>query len=250
MATRIPGNFCLAASILATEALAANLTPGSPIRISIKNDYEASLDFGPLGRGSRKGIDSVQGVLEFQEGKYIGVVTAHVNSTQTLAGMLGVGSCTGTYDNSQQLQVTGHAEVDFNTNVQTVTFTQVPSLSASTGSAHEYLLLELAPVPGVELQPPNPYPDQDQVINCHTVIERGVDPGNLAGPVTATPVVDRFLPLNDSRWTMEGGGYIIAVPLFGTINYTDKTVDSAGGEQLGPFKAHKSEWTIEVERLP
>ncbi len=243
MATRIPGIFCLAASILATEALAANLTPGSPIRISIKNDYEASLDFGPLGRGSRKGIDTVEGVLEFQAGKYVGVVTAHVNSTQTLAGMLGVGSCTGTYDNSQQLQVTGHAEASFNTNVQTVTFTQVSSPSATTSIAHEYLLLEFAPVPGVELQPPNPNPDQDQVINCHTIIERGVD-----SPTPAPP--DRFLPLNDSRWTMEGGGYIIAVPLFGTINYTDKTVDSPGGEQLGPFKAHKSEWTIEVERLP
>lgn len=250
MATRLSGIFCLATSILATEVLAASLTPGTPIRVSIRNDYEVSLDFGPLGRGSRKGIDTVEGVLEFQAGKYVGVVTAHVNSTQTRAGMLGLGSCTGTYDNSQQLQVTGHAEISFNTSVQTVTFTQFPSPSTSTGSAHEYLLLELAPAPGVELQPPNPNPDQDQEINCHTVIERAADPGNLAGPMTATPVVDRFLPLNDSRWTMEGGGYIIAVPLFGTINYTDVAVPVGAPVKAGPFTVKKSVWTIEVERLP
>lgn len=244
MATRIPGIFCLVASILATETLAADLTPGSPIRIDIKNVYEASLDFGPLGRGSRTGTDTLKGVLKFEAGKYVGVVTAHVKSTQTLVGMLARGGCTGTgtYDDSQKLQVTGHAEVSFNTNVQTVTFTQVPSPSVSAGSAHEYLLLELAPVPGEELQPPSPNPDEDQLINCHTVIERGVN--------STTPVPpDRFLPLNDSRWTMKDGGYVIALPSSGTIDYTDNTVPATGGAQIGPFKAKKSLWTIEVERL-
>ena len=196
------------------------------IRISIKNDYSVALNFGVLGKGSREGIDTADGVLEFQAGEYTGIVTAWVTSTQIMAGLGGVGSCgPGSYRNSQQLQVTGHRESDFNRKVQHVTFNPAPNT--------EYLLLEFVPVPGTELQPPNPDPSQDQVIDCHTIIE------TEAG---------RFLPLNDSRWTMQGGGYIIAIPSSGTINYTDDTV-AAGGEQIGPFKVKKSLWTIQVERL-
>jgi hypothetical protein len=193
------------------------------IRISIKNEYDAALNFGVLGKGSREGTDTADGVLELQAGEYKGIVTAWVSSTQSLAGLGGVGSCVaGTYRNSQELQVVGRSVSDFNRTVQTVT------LNPATST--EYLSLEFAPVPGAELQPPNPNPDQDQVIDCHTIIE------TEAG---------RFLPLNDTRWTMGGGGYIIAVPSSGTISYTD----NAGPSQIGPFKVNKSIWTIEVERL-
>jgi hypothetical protein len=75
----------------------------------------------------------------------------------------------------------------------------------------------------------------DLVIDCHTLID------TLSGIA--------FLPLNDSRWTMEGGGYIIALPSSGTLVYRDETVPTAGGAQLGPFSAMKSDWTITVERL-
>jgi len=197
------------------------------IRISIKNEYNTTLDFGVLGKGSREGTDTADGVLEFQAGEYKGIVTAWVSSTQTLAGLGGVGSCgPGTYRNSQQLQVVGRSVSGFNPAVQTVT------LNPATST--EYLSLEFVPAPGTALQPPNPDPGQDHVIDCHTMIE------TEAGT---------FLPLNDSRWTMEGGGYIVALPSSGTINYTDDTV-SAGGAQIGPFKVKKSIWTIQVERLP
>ena len=218
-----------AAAILALAARADQLTPGSPIRISIKNEYEGRLDFGPLGKGSRDGIDTVDGVLKFEAGKYVGIVTAHVTSTQMLAGPFGVNCGPGHYVNSQQLQVTGHGEIGFNDNVQTVSY------PANSGTASEYLLLEFVPVPGADLQPPNPNPGQDQVIDCHTVIE--------------TPA-GRFLPLNDSRWTIEGGGYIIGLPASGKLIYTDTAVAAGAPAQIGPFKVNKSVWTIEVERLP
>ena len=73
------------------------------------------------------------------------------------------------------------------------------------------------------------------MIDCHTLID------------TVSGIA--FLPLNDSRWTTEGVGYIILLPSSGTLGYTDLTVDSPAGHQIGPFKADKSVWTIEVERL-
>ena len=198
------------------------------IRISIKNDYDVALNFGLLGKGTRNGTDTADGVLELQAGEYKGIVTAWVTSTQTMTGLGGVGSCgPGSYRNSQELQVVGHLVGGFNPNVQSVTFNP----AANT----EYLSLEFVPSPGAELQPPNPNPGQDQVIDCHTIIE------TEAG---------RFLPLNDSRWTMQDGGYTIALPASGTINYTDDTVAAGGNVPIGPFKAKKSLWTIQVERLP
>jgi hypothetical protein len=241
----------LAIAILASGVAAAQ----DRIRISIKNEYITTLNFGVLGKGSRDGMDTAEGVLEFRENfdertteefeeesqedadvlgelqtrRYVGIVTAFVSSTQTLAGLGGVGSCgPGNYRNSQQLQVIGRQVGRFNTQAQNVT----PATIAS--QATEYLVLEFVPVPGTELQPPNPNRNQDQVIDCHTIIE------TAAG---------RFLPLNDSRWTMEGGGYIIALPSSGTINYTDDAGPRATDKQIGPFKVKKSVWTIEVERL-
>lgn len=226
MATRFLCLLCLAASVNATATLAQDR-----IRISIKNEYITTLNFGVLGKGSRDGSDKVEGVLQRRGDQYSGIVTAVVGSTQQMSGLGGVGNCgPARYEGSQQLQVTGHSATGFNADVQSV------NPATMTGQvSNQYLRLEFIPAPGTELQPPNPDPDQDQVIECHTMIE------TEAG---------RFLPLNDSRWTMEGGGYIIALPSSGKINYTDKTVPTAGGTQMGPFNAKKSLWTIEVERLP
>ncbi len=227
MATRFLCLLCLAASVHATAALAQDR-----IRISIKNEYLATLNFGVLGKGSRDGTDKVDGVLERRGGQYIGIVTADVDSKQQMSGLGGVGSCgppDNRYENTQQLQVTGHSEDGFNPHVQSV------DPATMTGQvSNKYLRLEFVPAPGRTL-PPNPDPAQDHVINCHTMIE------TEAG---------KFLPLNDSRWTMKGGGYIIALPSSGKIKYTDRTVSGPGGEQIGPFHAEKSIWTIEVERLP
>lgn len=216
-------------AVAASPPAAPAAKPGG-IRIKIKNEYKAELNFGPLGHASREGTDTADGVLKFQGGEYVGTVTAWVSSTQTLVGPGGFGNCgPGTYRNSQELQVTGLRVGGFNDLVQTV-----PRFNSGTPSS-EYIILEFAPAPGVELQPPNPNPDQDQVINCHTIIE------TEAG---------RFLPFNDTRWTMKGGGYTIVLPSSGTLYYTDETVPTGSGTQLGPFDAQKSVWTIEVERLP
>ena len=55
--------FCLtllSASLNVTVALADG------IRIDIKNSYDETLNFGPLGKGTRDGIDTAEGVLNRQ----------------------------------------------------------------------------------------------------------------------------------------------------------------------------------------
>jgi hypothetical protein len=232
---------CLAGSLNLSTAIAQVAPRPAPppvhapggIRISITNDYEAELNFGPLGNGQRKGIDTVEGVLTRQGNDYSGTVTAHVKSTQQLSGMLGVGRCgPGTYDDSQELDVIGHAVSGFNNDVQSVSWT-----TSSAQSSLEYLVLEFIPKTRTSQQP-STGPDEDQIVACHTLIE--------------TPSGISFLPLNDSRWTMDGGGYIIALPLVGMLNYTDDTLAPRPGAPALPplpFKAKKSLWTIEVERL-
>lgn len=207
------------------------------IRISIKNEYDAKVDFGVLGKALRNGTDRAEGVLQRQGNKYVGVVTASVDSTQTLTGMSG--NCgPATYRDSQELQVTGYPADHFNANVQSVY-----SATMTGQASNEFLSLEFKPKtmtsqqPGPRLPPSGPQDPflEDLVISCHTLID------TLSGIA--------FLPLNDSRWTMEGGGYIILLPTSGTLRYTDKTIESPGGAQRGPFTANESVWTIEVERL-
>jgi hypothetical protein len=215
--------------------------PGG-VRIWIENVYEAELNFGPLGKGWRKGTDSVQGVLNRQGVGYIGTVEAKVKSKQQMTGMLGVGSCgPEEYIDSQHLKVVGHVVSGFNDLVQSVT----PAATATPGS-NEFLLLEFSPESMSRSQfmprlPPTTAQDpflEDLVINCHTLID--------------TPSGIAFIALNDSRWTMEDGGYIIALPQFGVLNYSDNTLAAGAGAPAlpaMPFKAKKSLWTIEVERF-
>lgn len=229
--TSAPTPVCTTAVV--TINVTGPLAVGRGIRVSIKNVYEAELNFGPLGKGSRNGTDRAEGVLQRQGSNYVGVFTASVDSTQTMAGLVG-GCGPSNYKDSQKLRVTGYPEDGFNPHVQTV------DPATMTGqSSNEYLRLEFVPASRTSQQPANPDPGQDTVVSCHTLIENEdtVQSGMM------------FLPLNDSRWTTNGVGYIIALPSSGTIKYTDLTVSKPGGEQIGPFKARKSEWTIEVERL-
>lgn len=203
------------------------------LRISIKNEYVAKLNFGPLGKGSRDGTDTAEGALARQGNQYVGIVDATVDSNQTLTGM--IGSCgPARYQDSQKLKVIGHPTNGFNQYSQSVDPATV------TGRvSNEYLALEFVPETMTSQQTSPRPPEQmlpDFVVSCHTLID------TLSGIA--------FLPLNDSRWTMDGGAYIIRLPSSGTINYTDRTVPAAGGLQIGPFDADKSVWTIEVERLP
>jgi hypothetical protein len=205
--------------------------PGG-IRISIKNEYDVKLNFGVLGKGTRDGTDRVEGVLRRQGDKYVGIVDAFVVSNQTMTGLVG-GCGPATYDDSQKLKVIGHPVDGFNQLVQSVDPTTI------TGQAsNEYLSLEFAPETMTSQQPGPRLPEDmlpDLLVSCHTLID------TLSGIA--------FLPLNDSRWTMDGGGYIIRLPSSGTINYTDTTVPAGTGATLGPFEAKKSIWTIQVERL-
>jgi hypothetical protein len=229
--TSTPTPVCAIAVV--TITVTAPSAGGGGIRISIKNEYVAKLNFGPLGKGSRDGTDTAAGVLQRHGNKYVGVVDAAVDSNQTLSGLMG--SCgPARYRDSQKLRVTGHPADGFNQYSQTVDPATV------TGQAsNQYLALEFAPETMTSQQTSPRLPEQmlpDLVVSCHTLID------TLSGIA--------FLPLNDSRWTMEGGGYIIRLPSSGTIHYTDRTVPATGGAKIGPFDAEKSVWTIEVERLP
>lgn len=226
---------CATAVVTVTVTAAAGV--GGRIRVSLKNEYDAKVDFGVLGQALRNGTDRAEGVLQRQGDKYVGIVTASVDSAQTLTGMNG--TCgPATYRDSQELLVTGHPVDHFNASVQSVY-----SATMTGQASNEFLNLEFKPKtmtsqqPGPRLPPSGPQDPflEDLVISCHTLID--------------TPSGIAFLPLNDSRWTMDGGGYIILLPTSGTLHYTDKTIESPGGVQRGPFIANKSVWTIEVERL-
>lgn len=208
-------------------------TPASgAVRVSIKNVYELSLNFGPLGEGRRAGTDEAEGVLEKRGAEYVGTMTARVRSGQSMAGLMGTG-CSGQYDDSQELNVVGRPVSGFNARSQTITFT---GTNYSPTAGNEYLALTFKPNSRTRQQPATVYLNEDTVIACHTLID--------------TPSGIFFLPLNDARWTMPQGGYVIALPPEGTYNYTDTTVSGAQGTALSPvFNVSKSIWTIQVERL-
>ena len=208
------------------------------IRISIKNEYIAELNFGPLGSGSRTGTDKANGVLHRQGSEYVGSVDADVDSTQRVSG-LGTNCGPATYKDSQKLKVIGHPADGFNPQVQTVTFTQVTGSGPPSNASNEYLILEFSPETMTSQQTSLRRPEAmlpELVINCHTLID------TLSGIA--------FLPLNDTRWTMEGGGYIIVLPSSGVLDYKDTAVAAGATKTIGPFKVKKSVWTIQVERLP
>jgi hypothetical protein len=230
--TPTPG---VAPTVAPTATATTTPAPGG-IRIAINNVYEVALDFGPLGNGSRNGSDRAEGVLKRQGSEYVGIVDAFVVSTQAMAGLVG-GCGPLRYVDSQKLKVIGHPENGFNQLVQSV------DPATMTGQAsNEYLSLEFAPETATSQQlslrlPEDEHPDL--VVSCHTLID------TLSGIA--------FLPLNDSRWTMEGGGYIIRLPSSGVLDYTDDTLaprPNAPRLPTVPFNAKKSIWTIQVERLP
>jgi hypothetical protein len=220
--------FCLSWLAVVLNVPVALGDPGAnSIWISIENKYKANIDMGPLGKSTRDGKDRIEGVLERQGSEYVGIVDAVVESTLGTSGL--AGTCgPSRYEDSQKLRVTGHVVDGFNANVQTITFDP----ATNTGSqSSEFLLLEFVPETATTQQPQTP--STDQVVACHTLIE--------------TPSGTSFLPLNDSRWTQPGGGYIIATPSSGVLNYTDNTVAVGDAQKIGPFVADESVWTIKVE---
>jgi hypothetical protein len=225
--------------ILCVSWLAATLSPATAltddaVRISIINEYEATIDFGFLGKGTRGGVDEVKGVLRRQGSQYVGVVDAHVVSSQELKGLGGTGNCgPETYDDSQKLRVVGRDVDDFNFDVQSIDYTV-------GGPGNDHFLLEFTPETPTTQQPSDRSDNGDYFVKCHTLIE------SEATARSGMP----FLPLNDSRWTQPGGGYIIALPSSGVLEYFDYEVPEGDGVTRGPFQAKKSMWKIRVERLP
>jgi hypothetical protein len=184
-----------------------------------------------LGSVHRNGTDEVEGVLEKRGNEYVGTVTAKVDSRQTVRGMFGIGDCTaGHYVDSQELNVVGRVVVSgFNARTQTVS-------ANATAAGNEYLALTFTPTTRTRQEPATRNMNEDLVIACHTLID--------------TPSGIAFLPLNDARWTMPQGGYVIALPAEGVLNYTDNTVPGASGAAAAPLaNVTKSLWTIRVERL-
>jgi len=233
--TSTPTPVCATAvvTINVTAASAGRAAAPGAIRISIKNEYDVKLNFGVLGKGARDGTDRAEGVLKRQGSEYVGIVDAVVVSNQTMAGLVG-GCGPARYEDSQKLKVIGHPANGFNQLVQTV------DPATMTGQAsNEYLSLEFTPETMTSQQPGPRLPEDmhpDLLVSCHTLID------TLSGIA--------FLPLNDSRWTMEGGGYIIRLPSSGVLDYTDSAVPAGTGMTVGPFETKKSIWTIQVERLP
>jgi hypothetical protein len=216
---------------LMAAAIAFHAAPATAdkIWISITNDYEAKLNFGPLGKGDRKGKDRAEGTLTRQGADYVGIVDAEVVSKQQVKG-LGQNCGPADYNDSQELKVIGRRVGGFNDEVQNPT--------ASTGQpSNEFLILEFIPETHTRQEPQARDPVTNGLeVNCHTLIE--------------TPAGIPFLPLNDSRWTMEGGGYIIQLPASGTLDYTDTAVAEGNPQTIGPFQVLKSVWKVTVKRLP
>jgi hypothetical protein len=231
-----------ALTILAADAApptAAAPSRSGSIWISIKNVYESNLNFGPLGKGHRDGTDRAEGTLTRQGSTYVGTVNAVVESNQQVSG-LGQNCGPARFEDSQKLKVTGRPVGGFNDDVQSVTYAGAASGSAPPGNAgNEFLILEFVPETMPTQQPDIRLPQDmhpELVIACHTLID------------TASGIA--FLPLNDSRWTMEGGGYIIQLPASGVLDYTDTAVAEGHPQTIGPFEVKKSVWTIQIKRLP
>jgi len=242
----------LAAALIVTTAFGggacAQGTRG--IIVTIKNEYNVDLNFGPLGKGNRKGTDNANGMLTRQGPDYVGTFSADVDSTQAVSG-LGTG-CTGHYKDSQNLNVTGHLVNGFPVVAGNLAL-PLYGVTSYTGSAsNEYLMLEFTPETKSASQPARFDPVTNQLsVKCHDLIIPQVDdddtPSSAAPPRNFDPGrFDgiAFLPFNDTRWTTKGQGYIVRLPTSGILIYKDITAGSA----LGVLTSKKSEWTITVER--
>jgi hypothetical protein len=246
----------LAAALIAASAFdgSAAFAQGASggLFITIQNEYNVDLNFGPLGTGNRKGTDKANGMLTRQGPDYVGTFSADVDSTQSVSG-LGK-RCTGHYKDAQNLTVIGHLVNGFPLAGNRLDL-PLYNVSSYTGSAsNEYLMLEFVPETRTASQPRKFDQETNQLsVNCHDLIipqgdddeddsryatrPRGFDPSVFNGIA--------FLPLNDTRWTTKGQGYIIRLPTSGILVYRDVQVP---GTAYGLLKLKSSVWTISVER--
>ena len=221
----------VAATLNVTVAMAQGAAAPTPaakpggIRISIKNAYTSTLDLGPLGKGWRKGIDEVVGVLKRQGNEYVGSVTADINALQKLSSPLR--NCPeAATKGKQQVKITGRPVSGFGP-FQTITYDRGASTGRETG---EFLELRVWPETAPQMSAKDP---------CLELLE--VEAGLF------------ILPLNDSRWALSEEGYIIVLPASGLLMYSDDAVAKRrlrSDPLKPPLDAEESLWTIRVERLP
>ncbi len=185
------------------------------IKIKITNHYDVVLNMGPLGGGTRKGEDGVEGTLTLQgDGTYRGIVKGYAKGTQELHG-LGQSCPSATSDGTQELLVIGTSVASFGP------FHQAPDYVWVSGQPDGgWLSLEFFPTTRAS------YTQRD---DCQTEIQQTDDPNK-----------PWFLPYNDAQWTIRHTGYGLAYPKSGKLVYKDNFSQST---MVGT-----ATWDVIVER--
>jgi len=89
------------------------LQAGASFTVKITNHYDVVLNMGPLGGGTCKGEDRVEGTLEMQpDGTYRGIVRGYASGTQEMHG-LGQSCPSAKSEGTQELRVIGTPVASF-----------------------------------------------------------------------------------------------------------------------------------------
>ena len=163
--------------------------------IKIVNHYDVVLNMGPLGGGTRKGEDGVEGTIELQaDGTYRGIVKGYAKGTQEVHG-LGTSCGPARSEGTQDLLVIGTPTPSFGP------LHKASEYVWANGQPDGWLSLEFFPTTKAA------YTQRD---NCQTEIQQADDPNN-----------PWFLPFNDAQWTIRHTGYGLAYPKSGRLVYKD-----------------------------
>ncbi len=196
----------------------------------LTNVYDVALDFGPLGKTHRYGLEGVRGSLQkLSDGTYRGVVRAR-SLSEHVGGGLGKVCPEAQSDGTQWLTVKAKPVSSLNRNQDPA---KLEVKSGRTDGGYLALTFEQASEPVFVAR--DACQDADELLRK----EGGA----------------RFhlLPFNDARWWTPEVPFVIAIPRQGKMVYDDKSLaDLAPPADLGPFRAIiKGTFTklqVEVER--
>ena len=171
-------------------------SPGAAsFNIKIVNHYDVVLNMGPLGGGTRKGEDGVEGTIERQaDGTYRGIVKGYAKGTQEVHG-LGMSCGPARSEGTQDLLVIGTPTASFGP------LHKASEYVWASGQPEGWLSLEFFPTTRAA------YTQRD---NCQTEIQQADNPNK-----------PWFLPFNDAQWTIRHAGYGMAYPKSGKLVYRD-----------------------------
>ena len=188
---------------------------GGSFNIKIANHYDIVLNMGPLGGGTRKGEDGVEGTLDWQaDGTYRGVVKGYAKGTQEVHG-LGMSCGPARSEGTQDLLVIGTPVASFGPLHKAADYVWV-----SGQPDGGWLSLEFFPTTRAS------YTQRD---DCQTEIQQTDDPNK-----------PWFLPYNDAQWTIRHAGYGLAYPKSGRLVYKDNFSETT--------VVGTSTWDVIVER--